>query len=124
MSKEYWIDISLGLEHEENGSWDTQIFTEPNDTLTHVIEKSAYDTLQIRVNELEAELEQANRRAMDYKNAESYVRLQWQDEAERLKILAESYRAVLLEIVNDNDLQHEDVNGLLDKARAALGEKK
>src|SRR3954469_12142012 len=37
-----------------------------------------------------------------------------------LKLMAESYRDILLKIVNDHDLQCEDINGLLDVARAAL----
>ena len=41
--KEWWIAVELGKEHEDAGSWDTQIFTTVEEGTVHVIEYSAYE---------------------------------------------------------------------------------
>lgn len=40
---------------------------------------------ELKINELQIELEAANRKAMDYQNAESYVRKLWHEEVVKLK---------------------------------------
>jgi hypothetical protein len=48
--KEWWIAVELGKDHEDNGSWDTQIFTAPEEECIHVVEKAEYDKLKTQLD--------------------------------------------------------------------------